>query len=167
MKFGKSLLCLLTMALLGGCDKEPEPIPVPPAPPEPSGPVDLTEFTFSHRGMAANDCFTFTVTETPEGTPLYLEQDFSGGIILDESADPSLMVQMEELAQQYNLISWDGFAETNSMISDGTGFSLHMTLADGSTISARGTNAFPAEYGSVSRTIHTLYLDHLPEEDYQ
>ena len=75
------------------------------------------------------------------------------------------MVQMEELAQQYNLISWDGFHETDSMITDGSGFSLHMTLTDGSTITAHGTNAFPLGYGSVSETIHTLYRDLIPEEE--
>lgn len=167
MVITKWMLSFVSLFLLGGCGEPPEPAPEPiPSPtPEPSGPVDLIEFTFSHRGMAANDCFTFTVTETAEGTRLYLEQDFSGGIILEEPADPSLMVQMEELARQYNLVSWDGFAETNSMITDGTGFYLHMTLSDGRTISAHGTNAFPAGYGSVSETIHALYQDLLPGEE--
>lgn len=53
------------------------------------------------------------------------------------------------------------------MMTDGTSFSLNMTLADGQTVSAHGTNTFPTGYGEVCETIRALYRDFIPEEGYR
>ena len=159
------ITCIATLALPGGCGESPEPAPEPvPAQPE-AEPVELKEFSFWHSGMMAEDCFVFTVRQVEEDVILSLEENFSGGVVLDGPVDPAVLEQLEMIAGKYDLVSWDGFHESNSDVLDGSAFSLSMTLADGRTVEAQGNNAFPTGYGSVSETIHALYRDLLPGEE--
>ena len=49
-----------------------------------------------------------------------------------------------------------GFDENAKNVMDGSNFVLEITLVDGSTISAHGSNRFPAYYSEVSSSIRTL-----------
>ena len=159
------ILCIVFLLILGGCGESPEPAPEPvPAQPE-AEPVELKEFSFWHSGMMAEDCFVFTVRQVEEDVILSLEENFSGGAVLDGPVDPAVLEQLEMIAGKYDLVSWDGFNESSSGVLDGSAFSLSMTLADGRTVEAQGNNAFPTGYGSVSETIHALYRDLLPGEE--
>ena len=42
--------------------------------------------------------------------------------------------------------SWDGYSKTNSLVTDGSSFSLNAELSDGSKVTANGTNAYPDGY---------------------
>lgn len=168
MLITKWMLGLASLFLLGGCGEPPEPAPEPapepvPTPPTPV-PVELTEFTFDHFGMMANDCFTFTVTETEDGVMLYLEENFSGGAVLETPADPSVLDQLEQIAGNYAMVNWDGFDKSNSDILDGSGFYLSMTLTDGRTITAHGNNAFPNGYSEAKLEILEIYRSLLSVE---
>ena len=158
------ILCIVFLLILGGCGESPEPAPEPvPAQPE-AEPVELKEFSFWHSGMMAEDCFVFTVRQVEEDVILSLEENFSGGAVLDGPVDPAVLEQLEMIAGKYDLVSWDGFNESSSGVLDGSAFSLSMTLADGRTVEAQGNNAFPGWYNEAASEIMDIYRSLLPDD---
>ncbi len=141
------------LALLCACSGEKEPTQ-----PEPAGePLAITSFSFSHSASIANDCYCVDLTLEEGGTHLYVEELFSGGRVVDRMIEEPLLEQLGELAGTYHVDRWDGFHESDPYILDGTGFTLNLTLADGSTVSAHGNNAFPEHYSEVFSAIRELY----------
>ena len=63
-----------------------------------------------------------------------------------------------------NMILWDGFSESDSMLLDGTHFSITLEFSDGTTVNANGYGCFPAYYGNASEAIAALFLQLLPED---
>ena len=112
----------------------------------------------------AEDCFVFTVRQVEEDVILSLEENFSGGVVLDGPVDPAVLEQLELIAGKYDLVSWDGFNESSSGVLDGSAFSLSMTLADGRTVEAQGNNAFPGGYNEAESEILQIYRSLLPVE---
>ena len=158
------ILFIIFLLILGGCGESPDPAPEPvPAQPE-AEPVDLKEFSFWHSGMMADDCFVFTVRQVEEDVILYLEENFSGGVVLDGPIDSAVLEQLEMIAGKYDLVSWNGFNESCSDVLDGSAFSLSMTLADGRTVDAQGNNAFPGGYNEAESEILQIYRSLLPDE---
>ncbi len=51
---------------------------------------------------------------------------------------------------------WDGYKGVNRLALDGGGFFFDCVLADGSSISARGSNARPGNYGAFRRALTEL-----------
>lgn len=131
-----------------------------PAPPEIGGePLDITSFYFSHSASVMDDCYCLKVTRGEEGTHLYAEELFSGGRIVDTIIHDAVPEQLGELSGTYHLDQWDGFDKSSSSVSDGSSFTLEITLADGKIISAHGSNRFPAYYSEVASAIRTLYTE--------
>ena len=62
--------------------------------------------------------------------------------LIDTEAVDALMKVIDE----YDVASWDGFNESTDYVFDGEGFWLEITLTDGTSIQARGDNAFPDNY---------------------
>lgn len=54
-----------------------------------------------------------------------------------------------QIFDEYDLSQWDGFDKSNQYVLDGEGFWLEIRLTDGTTVSARGENAFPRNYYQV------------------
>ncbi len=162
----KTILLLLAASLallLCGCGIMKKPVPeTPPQPPQPETggePLELTAFSFSHSGSMANDCYTMELTREENGTHIYAEELFSGGRIADVVLEEDLLTGLGELMGMYYVDRWDGFDKTNSMVRDGEGFSLSLTLADGRTVYAHGSNCFPKNYTEVFSEIRPLYND--------
>ena len=131
-----------------------------PAPPEIGGePLDITSFYFAHSASTMDDCYSLKVTRGDEGTHLCAEELFSGGRIVDTIIDDTVPEQLGELSGTYHLDQWDGVYQSTSAVLDGSSFPLEITLADGSTISAHGSNRFPAYYSEVASAIRTLYTE--------
>ena len=61
-------------------------------------------------------------------------------------------------------MSWDGFHDSDSMLMDGTQFSMHFTFADGTSVHASGYGSFPANYGGASSAIEAHFMQLLPED---
>ena len=53
---------------------------------------------------------------------------------------------------------------SDSMLLDGTHFSVVLKFSDGTTVSASGYGEFPENYGHVAKTIDALFLPLLPQE---
>lgn len=49
---------------------------------------------------------------------------------------------------------WDGFRKSNPHVLDGEMFSFSAKLADGTTITASGSNSFPVHYGELVNALH-------------
>ena len=131
-----------------------------PSPPEIGGePLNITSFYFSHSASMMDDCYCFNITRGEEGTHLYAEELFSGGRMVDTIIDGTVLEQLGELSGTYHIDQWDGFDKSSGSVMDGSSFTLEITLADGGTVSAHGSNRFPAYYSEVSSVIRALYTE--------
>ena len=72
--------------------------------------------------------------------------------------------QLTDIVRVNNLILWDGFSETDSILLDGTSFHLSFTFSDGTNVSASGYGSFPAGYGGAANQIDAHFLKLLPEK---
>lgn len=155
MKYHVLLPMLIAgLVLLCACGgKEPEQ-------PEAGGPpMEITAFSFYHTASWAEDCYCLELTREEDGVRLYAEELFSGGRVAETMVDGDVLEQLGELAGTYHLEDWNGFQESDSHVLDGSSFSLDITLADASTISAHGNNSFPRHYSEVSSAVRVLYDD--------
>ena len=121
--------------------------------------MDITAFSFQHGASLADECYLFKLTKDGDNVCLYAEEQFFGGRIADAVVDAEVLEQLGKVAGTYRIDLWDGFDENNRKVRDGSNFTLHITLADGSTISAHGNNAFPQYYSDVLSAIETLYTE--------
>ena len=145
------VLALCMALLLTGCAK---PAAEPPAPLE--EPISLASFTFMARGMTTADIYSYSAGKTDEGTHLHLELN-CGYDIIDVTVQEDVLGQLGEIAARYRLDTWDGFDKANKHVSDGEGFTMSMTTADGRDIYAHGSNAFPDNYSDARRAIDELF----------
>ena len=120
-------------------------------------PLDITAFSFTHQGSSTDQCYRYTATQEGDSIRLHTEELFSGGLVIDTLITEPLLEQLGEIAGTYRLDRWDGFDKTKGSVADGSGFSLSITLADGKTISARGSNKFPDGYADAKGEIKALF----------
>jgi hypothetical protein len=71
--------------------------------------------------------------------------------------DDSLVRQLRELVDRYDLTSWGGFHKSNSNVLDGESFRFGLVM-DGRAYSASGSNAFPEHYREASEAILELLM---------
>ncbi|MBQ9832873.1 MAG: hypothetical protein IJO48_03975 [Clostridia bacterium] len=118
--------------------------------------MKMTSFTFAHRGMSSGDCYTYTAEAAEGGTKLTLLLN-AGNVTEELTVEEPVLERLGAIAGKYRLDLWDGFDKTKSSVSDGSGFTLSISLADGSTISARGSNAFPDRYQAAKDEITDVF----------
>ncbi len=118
--------------------------------------LEITSFTFNHNGMSTWDIYSYSARQTEDGVHLYLELN-AGNYILDVVVDEPVLKRLGEIAGKYRLDKWDGFNKANDYVLDGNGFSLFMTLSNGSTIKAQGTNSYPNGYSGAESEIYALF----------
>lgn len=146
------------LALLCACGAGKEHKQLEPAV-EPLPPLEIKQFSFTHITSYMEDCFRLELTREEDGTHLYAEELFSGGRIADAKIGNDVLDQICALAGEYRVDLWNGFDENAKNVQDGSNFALDITLVDGGTISARGSNTFPARYSEVSSEIRGMYYD--------
>ena len=152
MKLATTLFSLiLFFALLAGCGTDNNL----------SGgtPMDIKEFSFHHTASVATDCYRFELKRSDGEVHLYAEELFLNGRIVDTEVDENLLARLGELAGTLGVADWDGFDKTSKRGSDGSSFTLNITLTDGSTISAHGSNRFPDNYSLLYAEVNALYVE--------
>ncbi|MBQ7502826.1 hypothetical protein IJT93_08990 [bacterium] len=102
----------------------------------------------------------FEFNKTENGIEMQCYQHFRndyGRYILDASVSENdeLYLRLAELLDECGAASWDGFDRTLLCL-EGSGFDLKIELGGGKVISARGSNAFPDNFGKFVRSIETL-----------
>ena len=76
-------------------------------------------------------------------------------------ADAELMNKLTEIMDAHTLRQWDGFSASDSMVLDGSGFSLEVDFADGSAVYAYGSNSFPDGFNEAKQAIDELFSEYL------
>lgn len=122
-------------------------------------PMDIKEFSFQHTASEATDCYRFELNRSDGEVHLYAEELFYNGRIVDTAVDENLLARIGELAGTLGVADWDGFDKTAKRGSDGSSFTLNITLTDGSTISAHGSNRFPDNYSLLYAEVNALYVE--------
>ena len=117
----------------------------------------LTRFYISRGGYMAPQSYEITLRD---GTYTIQENEDD-----PRSIDPKLVDELLEVIQKYNLESWDGFEGSNPDVLDGEDFSLELQFADGTSVYASGSNAFPEKYheamAGIDRILETEKLSRL------
>ena len=154
------IFCALLCLLLCGCGAAKPPAPAGSTQGETEGePLDLTAFSFYHTASLADACFRLEVKREGDEIRLYAEELFYNGRIVDTADGEEVLERLEELCGTYGMDRWDGFDKSKKRVSDGSTFTLSMTLADGTTVSAHGNNAYPDRYAEAAEEIKTLYAE--------
>ena len=78
--------------------------------------------------------------------------------------DAAVVEALEGIIEEYGLISWDGFDESDSNALDGEGFCLDIAWEDGAAVHAAGDNAFPNGYFDAADAIEDLLCAVIPGE---
>ena len=152
------ILLLLLILVIFVCACSSGKAGEPPQENPPAGdPMDIASFSFQHSASMAGDCYMFTVAKKDGEIHLYAEEQFSGGRIVDTMIEEPVLTQLGEMVGIYHIDLWDGFDKSRRDVLDGSSFSLEVTLADGSTICARGNNSFPQQYSEVYAVVWELY----------
>lgn len=151
MKYKMILLAmLLGLALLAGCagNKETDMGGIP---------MDINTFSFYHTASESGECFRFELSRAETGVCLYAEELFLSGRIAEATVEEDLLARLGEIAGELGVAKWDGFDKTNKRGSDGSTFTLSITLADGSSVSAHGSNRFPDNYNELYSAVREMY----------
>ena len=158
------LLLLAVMLPFSGCryppgnEKAPQPSAVPP---EMVSPLAVLYFSESASYFKRVQGYEYRAEDGKYTAYFYMANE-------DEPYPvPVDQVWVDTLAgfiSQYGMIGWDGFHGSDSMLMDGTQFSIDFTFADGTTVRASGYGRFPENYGDASCAIDAHFLQLLPED---
>ena len=115
----------------------------------------LSRFWFTHGGYLPSRNYEVFMLED--------EYYLCGNGGPSRKLDSSIVDELMRIVEDYDLFSWDGFAESAPFVLDGEGFCLDVAFSDGAAIHATGDNAFPEHYYDVCDEIESL-LDPAAED---
>ncbi|MBQ9833145.1 MAG: hypothetical protein IJO48_05365 [Clostridia bacterium] len=140
-----SVLAVAFLILITGCTTEKKPL---------QEPLKIQSFSFSHHGTSSESFYTYSIEKTEKGAQICVET-LSDTYTTNCSED--ILKDLSDIATEYRLDLWNGFKKSNQHILDGEGFSLSITLQDGSIIDAHGSNTFPENYYDAEIAINKLF----------
>lgn len=107
----------------------------------------LCGFYYSFDGSIGGNNYHYTVKKDKDTFVFeyesMLHRDYG---VMKTLIDDSVMRQLYELYLSCRIAEWDGYSKYNTMVCDGSGFSLSLSFNDGARLNASGTNAFPDRY---------------------
>ena len=68
------------------------------------------------------------------------------------------------LIRQYGMMGWNGFDKSDSLLLDGTQFSVSFAFTDGTSVTARGYGRFPPNYSDATEAVEAHFLQLLPKD---
>lgn len=142
------LLCFLLFlaaALLSGCQKK-----------RLKEDVLVESFSYKTVGTAMGSETTFSIVR--EGDGFNVTQSSGGGQTVRKAhVEQAIGAQATDILRAHNVLAWNGFAQSDPHMLDGTSFTLSIAFDDGTTISARGTNSSPKGLSAAMREIRDLF----------
>ena len=157
---GSLLLCVFLGAtlILGGCQRLPGKA-APPSVPSST----LTSLYFSESGSYFKRVqgYEFRTEEGRHTAYFYMANEEEPYPV---AVDQAWVDTLAGFIAQYGMMGWNGFHGSDSMLLDGTQFSIDFAFADGTTVQASGYGRFPANYGDASAAIDAHFLQLLPED---
>ena len=122
----------------------------------------ISYFCYSNSGSSTYEIYSYEVERDEEsGAMMVIYELNCGNLIYSVPADEALMRELSAIVASTNIHKWDGFKKTNSMVMDGSGFSLSIAFEDGSMIKASGSNSFPEGFGDAKAAIDDLFMGYL------
>lgn len=122
----------------------------------------LTAFSFNHGGMSMDQIFSYSVYAQDghmlADFELYCRYEIEGVELDGEDVE-----LLRALIDEFDLWSWNGFQKSNSQVLDGDSFGLSASFADGTELSAWGSNAYPKGYSAGAQAI-CAYFEALMEK---
>lgn len=158
------LWILLGMAFfLCGCQPEETKPPVALPSPQalPSAPLSYLSFCERHAYYARVQGYEFRAEDGRYAVYFDManeEEPYSVPV------DQAWVDTLTGFIRQYDMMAWDGFSGSDSMLLDGTHFSVSFSFQDGTTVTASGYGKFPSGYGDASAAIEAHFLQLLPED---
>ena len=119
-------------------------------------------FCYSNSGSSTYEIYSYEVgrdEETGEWTVIC--ELHCGYDTYTLPADAELMNKLTEIMDAHTLRQWDGFSASDSMVLDGSGFSLEVDFEDGSAVYAQGSNSFPDGFNEAKQAIDGLFRTYL------
>lgn len=126
--------------------------------------------------ITENDCSSllevFEVKKSDDGVLLtrsYLSMMNDETTLCREvTGDSEMLAAIQQLLGECEVLSWDGFSESDPDVLDGGGFDLEMILSDGKTVNAHGSNAYPKHYFDLREYIYNiLYYSIVDNMEYE
>ena len=158
-------LCFLLVMLLVLCGCQSERARYPSAPPIPKAlpdaPLNHLSFSESHSYYARVQGYEFR-SEDGKYTAYFDLADAEEPYPVP--VDQAWADTLTGFIRQYDMMAWDGFRGSDSMLLDGTHFSMHFGFQDGTAVHASGYGRFPSDYGDASAAIEAHFLQLLPED---
>ena len=162
------LLLLAALLLLSSCrnltgnGKAPQPSSSPPDPPPvPSSPLITLSFSESASYFKRVQGYEFRSEDGKHTAYFYMANEDEPYPI---PVDQAWVDTLTDFIRQYDMMAWDGFRGSDSMLLDGTQFSISFTCANGTAVHASGYGRFPSDYGDASAAIEAHFLQLLPED---
>lgn len=83
------------------------------------------------------------------------------GVPFDESikykVDPSIVLEVEQLLNKYEVFKWNGFNKSDNNVLDGDSFNFIVVTKEDDHISASGYMSWPDHYGEVKEGLNTIF----------
>ena len=149
---------LAAAILVGGCQRFQ---PVTPPPPLPEAPLSTLYFSESASYYKRIQGYEFRHEDGKDTAYFYMANEEEPHPV---QVDQAWVDTLTGFIGQYGMMSWDGFRGSDSMLLDGTQFSMHFTFADGTAVHAGGYGSFPVNYGDASSAIEAHFMQLLPED---
>lgn len=119
--------------------------------------AEIDELAYGQEGVSPAEVFDYRAErdgDVCDVTVAYDNLDWSNS---EEVLDSAFMEGLGRIVAACDVAQWNGFDERDDDILDGSSFSLDVTLADGSTIRARGYNAWPENYDVFLGMLRLLF----------
>ena len=115
-------------------------------------------FYYHYDGTIGGDSFTYQVQKKDDKIMLtYESMEHSDWGEMTKELDEAFLSRLTELYKNCRVAAWEGYRKTNTMVSDGDGFSLSLYFADGKSMSASGMNAHPEGYRDFRDAMNEIF----------
>jgi len=120
--------------------------------------TDIVSFYYSESNGYALDSCSYSAELNGDQVDIKISKGFSGEEH-EFTETPEFLKKITEIANNYNVGSWDGFDKYDNNVMDGTNFRVSLATQDGKTVNANGYMEFPENYGSAMGEIEALFLE--------
>ena len=107
----------------------------------------IASFYYSYNGSIGGDSYHYKVCRKDGGWRFFYETMLAPDYgEMEIPADGSAAESLYGLYLSLRIAEWEGYSKYNTMVLDGSGFSLEIRFNDGKYMTASGSNAFPERY---------------------
>lgn len=122
--------------------------------------ASIESFAYSYSGESVDAIRRYEIRMTPRGYVADIELMAGNTRIILSMTEEEVAVFIGSLG---DLSSWDGFSGNNPYMLDGESFHLDIAYADGTGVSASGSNAFPEGYFGIKSAVIDFFSNLMDE----